>query len=119
MNKRLELVGFLVFILIIVLIVAGHNFERYYIAKNYPLHVFINCDTAKHSCFVADPATADPTFQASPYAKVLINAAHAPSCLEEHDCSNFSCNGIIGACEVMYCSKDSLEDGETCSNTTQ
>lgn len=115
MNKLLTPAAFLCLLGIIVVVIAGHNFERYYLAKDYPLHVFTACDPISHSCFIADEATADPTFQNGPYEKVEIGAAHAPSCLGEHTCSNFSCDGI-SACSVTYCSESSKEEGETCSN---
>lgn len=115
MNKRYESVTFLISLGALVAIIAGHNFERYHIFKDYPVHVFTACDTSIHSCFEADPATADPTFQTGPYAKVEMNAKYAPSCLDEHTCSNFTCDGIVGICQVIYCSADSKETGESCS----
>jgi hypothetical protein len=110
---------FFAVIIAIIGVVAGHNFYRYYLQKNYVLHVLTSCDTTTHSCFIADPATADPTFQSAPYDKVEISAAVAPSCLEEHTCTDFACTGIKGYCDLSYCSPATLEDGESCSTTTK
>jgi hypothetical protein len=116
MNKIKGTIIYLIFISIFVLVVIGYNFVHYYIIRNYPVQVFTACNPIQHNCFVADPNTADPTFQATLYSKVKITALYAPSCLEEHTCSDFTCDGIMGACVVKYCSETTREDGETCSN---
>lgn len=118
MHKSAHTVVFLICTGILVLIVGIHNFTRYYIMRDYPLNVFSSCDPAMHSCFIANPDTADPTFQTEPYEKVAVDAAHAPSCLDEHTCSNFTCEGVGGTCEVTYCSADTVEEGESCSNAS-
>jgi hypothetical protein len=110
--------AFLIFVGVLVLIVVVHSYLRYYAARDYQLHVFSVCDPSLHSCFVDDPSKADPTFQTGPYDKILIDAAHAPSCLDEHTCQNFSCDSVGGSCSVQYCSLDALEAGESCSGHT-
>lgn len=116
MNKEFRSTTFFTVLCIFILAIAGHNFVRYHILKDYPVSTFTECDPEKHNCFLADIDTSDPTFQTGPYAKVEVNAAYAPSCLDEHTCSNFSCDGIAGFCDVKYCTEDSVDEGETCSN---
>jgi hypothetical protein len=96
------------------LIIVGNNFYRYYIIKNYSVHVFVKCDPEKHSCFTADPDTADPAFQNKFYAKVEMLSTNAPACLEEHTCEDFSCDELAGPCNIEYCSSDTISDGENC-----
>ena len=105
---------FLILLIIAVVVVVGYRFEQYYIARDYVVNVFTECDSTTHSCFIADQATADPAFQTGPYEKVTITAHDVPSCLEEHTCTNFSCDGIQ-SCTITYCSSDVLEDGESCT----
>lgn len=105
---------FLVILGVFVLIVAGHNFERYHVASDYPLHVFTNCDSTKNSCFGADPDIGDPTFQSGTYEKVEMIASGAPHCLDEHTCTDFTCDGIAD-CQITYCSEETIEDGESCT----
>lgn len=119
MHRSAHKTTFLICVGILVLIVAIHNFARYYVAKDYPFHVFTSCAPFMHSCFTADPTNSDPTFQGGAYEKVMIDAAHAPICLEEHTCANFSCDGLGALCQVTYCSPDALEDGESCTSSTQ
>lgn len=115
MSKTKNVIPYLFLIVFFVLIIAVYNFMHYYVFKNYTVQVYTACDTSKHSCFVADPDIADPTFQSVPYSKVEMTASNIPSCLEEHTCSDFTCDNIVGACFVTYCSELNKEDGETCS----
>jgi len=115
MNKKYQTVTFLVLFSALIIILVAYNFRRYYIAKDYSIYAFTACDPAQHSCFQADPDTADPTFQSGYYAKVEMEAVYAPACLDEHTCENFSCDNIA-SCKITYCSSDTIEPGETCSS---
>lgn len=119
MPHRGSRLPFLLALALLVAAVGYHNFNRFYLTKDYPLQVFTACDSTKYSCFVADADSADPTFQNEPYAKVEISASAAPHCLDEHTCTDFTCTGVHGACIVKYCSDATLETGETCSVITQ
>ena len=105
---------FLIFLAGFVFLIALHNYERYYVSKDYPVSVFTACDTSKNSCFMIDPELAFFSIQEGPYEKVEINASVAPACLDEHACERFSCEGIGGGCKITYCSEDVIEDGEFC-----
>jgi hypothetical protein len=118
MHKSSHTTAFLVFICIAVVALGAHNFFRYYLQKDYPFHVFTTCNPAQHSCFTADPNNSDPTFQSGMYEKVLISASRAPQCLEQHTCTDFSCAGLGSSCQISYCSKATLEAGESCTNPT-
>lgn len=107
---------FFIALILIVLAIAGFRFKDYYIDRNYILSVYTNCDASVNNCFVADPEFADQGFQAGAYEKVEITARYAPACLEEHTCQDFSCNQFPDNCSVTYCSDDSIEEGEACSN---
>lgn len=116
MNKKNKPIKFLMYLGLFILFLTGHNFARYFVFKDYPLNVFTACDPNRYVCFekVAD----DPSFSfySGPYLKVEISAKYAPSCLDEHDCVNFTCEDIPGFCKITYCSEEDLEEGEMCSN---
>jgi hypothetical protein len=116
MKNYLGAISFLLLLILAMIIVVGYRFEKYYIQKDYTVTVFTNCNIANHSCFIADPSTADPAFQNAPYAKVQLNAHFIPQCLEEHTCTNFSCSGTP-SCTISYCSAKNVSDGESCSVT--
>ncbi len=117
-REVLRKIWFFAVLMLCAIVFVGYNFERYYVQKMYPVHVFTACDPTRHSCFTADPASSDPTFQAGTYEKVQISAAAAPSCLDEHTCKNFSCAGVQGTCAITFCSKDNLETGESCTTSS-
>lgn len=114
MNRKYGASVFIGILFVIVSIVVGHSFLRYYVIKDYPLSVFTVCNPEAHNCFevVEDTGLA---FQSEPYAKVEITAMYAPSCLGEHSCSDFSCDGVSGMCNITFCSEDTRESGEVCS----
>jgi len=114
MNKKSEPISFFILLAAAVLMIIGHNFWRYYAVRDFRVHAFIQCNPKEQKCFVANPDIADPAFQSNPYAKVDMLATNAPPCLEEHTCSNFSCEHVLGACTISYCSDTSKEDGEEC-----
>lgn len=109
---------FIICLSLFVLIVPVHNYIRYYIYRDYDLHVFSQCNPLEHNCFLADSESADPTFQNGPYIKVSLNASVAPTCLDEHTCTDFSCANIRGRCEITYCKQALLDGGETCTNNS-
>lgn len=119
MEDRKKTIAFLILLGFFVIFVAGHNFNRYFIQRNYSLSVFTSCDVEKFDCFVADPEVGDPTYQSGPYSKVEIVAKFAPACLDEHTCQNFTCDGFSEGCKITYCSEDSKEEGESCSSENQ
>lgn len=85
-----------------------YRYEEYIIRKNYIIQVNTACDKTSEFCFTED----DSIF----YKKVTIRAKDAPSCLQEHNCSNFSCDSLISDCRIEYCSNNTKAESETCSN---
>lgn len=119
MNIKNKNLIFLITITILIMVVIGHNFYRYFVAKDYIVHAFIECNPINHSCFKADNETSSPVFKTNPYAKVEILSINAPPCLEEHTCRNFSCESKDGSCHIIYCSENSVEEGENCVELKQ
>ena len=107
--------GFLFLILLITLIVVFYRYQQYVVDKNFILNVNTVCDPNIENCFTADclPGT-DSECDTTPYKKVKILDRYAPKCLEEHNCSSFSCEKYNSNCYVTYCSPDTLENGEKC-----
>lgn len=112
MNKNTKF--FLVVLLVLILIVVGYRYKQYYLDRNFLIEVNTVCDIESENCFVADCSIEeDPDCDDTPYKKVKILANEAPACLEEHTCEVFSCEEKEN-CSVIYCSDESLEDGERC-----
>ena len=116
MNKNTKY--FLILIALILLVVTGYRYKEYVIDKNFLLKVNTSCNPETEKCFIADESLVDENSDNPPYKKVEVMYRDAPLCLEEHDCTNFSCATGLNEneCRVVYCSQDSLEDGEKCQN---
>lgn len=109
-------VPFLVLLGILILFLAGHNFYRYFLVKDYVVHAHTSCDPSNYSCFTLADATGSPTVNNKFYSKVTTDSAHAPKCLDEQNCENFVCARGAVACTILYCTEQNLEEGEKCSN---
>lgn len=115
MNTDKKTKVFLIFTFFLVGLVFTHNFNRYYVTKDYELTGYTSCDTSLYNCFLSDENQGDFSFYTKPYAKVSINAKYAPSCLSEHSCENFSCDSIQ-TCTLTYCDPESADPGEHCTD---
>jgi hypothetical protein len=89
------------------------RFADYVWAKNTVLEVYAPCDTTTESCFISDEENAWLDFQLEPYKKIQIVERDAPFCLEEHNCTEFSCAGIEN-CHEELCDESTIEEGEFC-----
>lgn len=114
MNKEARY--FLYFILLMTLVVIFYRYQQYVIKEKFILKVNTACNSINESCFVADCSSEDDTeCDVVPYKKVDILNAYAPKCLQEHSCSEFSCESSESECSITYCSSDTVEFGEKCS----
>lgn len=116
MNKGTKL--FILSIVFVILIIIGYRYNQFYSEKQFTLHIDSSCNPTSQSCFQITCTSGDIACDPSPYEKVDILDKNAPTCLEEHSCTNFSCNGISD-CAITYCSTDTLEAGENCTTTPQ
>ena len=109
---------FIVLILFLLVTVVGYRFYQYKILRNFLLEVNTVCNPEVEECFVMDCVEGELDCDTSPYKKVEILAHDAPVCLEEHMCESFSCPSYSNQCVVVYCSEETLLDGEICTKTT-
>lgn len=116
-TRRRTSAAFLIFIVICVAAIVIHNLKRYYLDKAYVVTVITSCDPLVHNCFQADPNNPDPNLSIPVYKKVGVSAFAAPSCLDEHTCTDFSCESVDDQCTIAYCDQDSKEPGEFCTSS--
>ncbi len=102
---------FLILVAISFLIIVGYRYKQYIIDKNFIIETISSCDKNTENCFNPSEEISDV-----PYKKIRIVAKFTPNCLEEHTCEVFSCSMVKGFCEVTYCSKDTVAEGESCVN---
>jgi hypothetical protein len=103
-------------IVLLLLILIGYRYNNYILHKDFIIDATAPCITGG-TCFMADCAPGDASCDPTPYVKVSLPAAEAPECLVNNDCDQFSCEGLQG-CQIIYCSQDVLDDGETCADGT-
>ena len=111
MNRASNSIAAAAIVLALLTVMAG-RYQGYVNDRNYVLKAAVPCDPADNSCFVSTCQSGDDP-GCEPYAKVQVLARNAPSCLEEHACTTFSCEGRP-ECRLSYCSHDTLEAGERC-----
>lgn len=102
----------------LIVTVVGYRYHQYMLVKNFTLEAYTSCDPDLQNCFTLTDPSMDLGFQDGPYEKVELTARFAPACLEEHACSNFVCDPADSACNITYCSPDTLGDGEQCTSET-
>lgn len=114
MVKRQSLL--IAFVIIAIFAVVGYRYDQYVFKKNYVVNAAAPCDAAMNSCFAADCSPEeDASCDTTPYEKVTLPAADAPDCLLENSCSQFDCSNA-NQCTITYCTPDTAEDGEVCTN---
>jgi hypothetical protein len=118
-TRRRTSTGFLLIIVICVATIVIHNLKRYYVDKSYVVTVITSCDPVLHNCFETDPNNPDPNLSIPVYEKVEVTAFAAPTCLDEHTCRDFSCEGVKGMCSITYCIEDSKDPGEFCATSSK
>ena len=104
---------------VLILTVVGFRYSEYVIHRNFTMDVYAPCDPLTETCFVSSCLPAEnPGCPVGPYKKIEIKNADAPRCLENHQCTSFSCEGIV-SCTTTYCSTESVGDGESCTGKPQ
>lgn len=103
--------------LLAIALLLGAAVARYlaYSQGDYLITASVPCDPTSGSCFVTKCGEdAEASCDATPYAKATLQAREAPTCLEEHSCTAFSCAGRE-TCTVAFCSDDTAAEGERCT----
>ncbi|MFH0755115.1 MAG: hypothetical protein V1910_00410 [bacterium] len=114
MNKSAKY--FLLLFLIFILLIIVYKYKQYILDKNFNLIVNTSCNLNEENCFISDcKPESDSDCKLTPYKKVIISAKIAPACLGEHNCIDFLCKDKT-ACSLIYCSNETLEEGEICAN---
>lgn len=115
------------FISFALLIVASvfFSYYRFFISKNYDIVIEGECDPLTQSCFqyTCDPATEEctgnPLEDTSYYSKIYRKAFSVPMCdpnLDEQCAEQVLCHEGEASCKEVFCSQDTAEDGEECSD---
>ncbi|MDR3559496.1 MAG: hypothetical protein P4L58_03790 [Candidatus Pacebacteria bacterium] len=124
MDRKTKIFFGVFFGLIAITIVV--TFCKFFILKDYYIQAQADCDPTKEACFVTtcdpsqdDTCPTDPAKQTSYTKLIRKKASEIPLC----DPSDKSCDALAcgsGAdCQVIYCDKDTVGDGETCNDPAE
>ncbi len=107
---------FMALLVITVIAVIAVRYHDYVENKNYFIEINTICNPDSEKCFTSE--LYDYNFGYQYYKKVRILSNLKPPCLEEHNCTNFSCINLSNnpeQCEIFYCNDDSLlDENEKC-----
>ena len=124
MDRKTKIFFGVFFGLIVLTIVV--TFCKFFVLKDYYIQAQADCDPAKEACFVTtcdpsqdDTCPKDPAEETS-YTKIVQKkASEVPLCdPNDKNCDAMACNPGMD-CKVIYCDKDTVEDGETCNDPDQ
>jgi hypothetical protein len=105
--------------LAVIIFTVWFKFSQYTVQENYILYALITCDPTTHNCFTTDCDPENEECDTSTYKKVEMTANAAPACVKENNCEEFACESDDPNCSETYCSEDTLEEGERCTENTE
>ncbi len=106
-----------VFVLALLAAVAW-NYSTFFIDRDYLVYSEISCDPEMESCFSWVCGEEDNECDDSPYKKIELAAASLPLCdmYTNEECPEPTCNTNDETCTITYCSDETLEEGEICTD---
>ena len=124
MDRKTKIFFGVFFGLIAITIVV--TFCKFFILKDYYIQAQADCDPAKEACFATtcDPTQDDtcpknPAEQTSYTKLVEKKASEIPLCdPNDKSCDALACKPSMD-CQVIYCDKNTVEDGETCNDPAE
>jgi hypothetical protein len=106
-------------IAIIIFIFIGFQYKKIVIDQDFTVNGSLPCDTVNERCFTKSCPETQRMINCdnAPYKKISITATFAPKCLFEEKCgSSFECSQYTKqSCVITYCSKQSIEGSEKCT----
>lgn len=96
---------------------VGWNYSTFFNERDYLVYTEVSCDPETESCFSWVCEEEDEECDDAPYKKITLTAAYAPLCdiYTDEECPEPSCSPLDTACEVIFCSEETLEEGEICA----
>lgn len=106
---------YLIFGFILIFSVSAYwGYRVFFVERNFIVDSTTVCDPAVESCFMScDAGKCDTDY----YAKITKRAYNIPICNEAIEkCEPLVCETDETGCEITYCSVDTVQDNETCTN---
>ncbi len=117
MDKKSKILIIIFFLLLIGTV--SFTFYKYGIKKDYLIYGFSSCDPISESCFYYPCEEEDNSCNPEEieyYKKVEKKASKIELCDTNNEgCNPLNCELREKDCTEIFCSEDSLEEGEACS----
>ncbi|MGB8815736.1 MAG: hypothetical protein WCC74_00650 [Minisyncoccia bacterium] len=98
---------------------VGMTFYKYVIKKDYMVLAYVSCDSQTESCFYVPCEGIDCTAEIDYYKIINKKAYNIELCDPEVEgCNPLVCKEGEKDCEIIFCSADTLSEGEECSIVT-
>ncbi len=106
---------FLVFVLIVIVSII-YGLYHFIFARDYVIYSEISCDPSIESCFFYECDESELGCLGEPYKKIIKNAKYSPYCdpYADDNCPELFCEESEFGCEIIECSTNELEEGESC-----
>ena len=102
---------------ILLFLLSAFEYRQIVVKHDYAVKAHTPCDEVTQSCFKTICATEDdPDCIPEVYAKITKNVSNVELCnqYEREDCPDLACEPGESDCEILYCSVDTAESGESC-----
>ena len=92
------------------------KYYTFFIQQDFLVYDQIPCNPALESCFIA--ACEEEVCENAPYKKIEKSAQNIPFCDPSAEaCPRPTCSQDEPNCTITVCSEESIEEGETCTQT--
>ena len=89
------------------------GYRVFFIEQNFVVKNVTECDPQVEICFMWCEEECEEDY----YKKIVKNAKNIPDCDSSvEECEPLVCSPEEMGCEVIYCSSDTVEEGEQCTN---
>lgn len=100
--------------MLLVVVISYWGYRVFFVERNFMVQSTTTCDPQAESCFVW---CEDGKCEEDYYKKIMKRAYNIPVCNEAlEECEPLVCETDEIGCEIMYCSGDTLQDNEKCTN---
>ena len=100
---------------LIFIAVAYHGYRVFFVERDFIINGTTECDPAFESCF----AWCEEECEEDYYKKITKKSSNIAVCNELfEECESLVCEPGERGCKIIYCSEETVEESEICTNPT-
>ncbi len=113
LNNKKRYKVFYAFLITLLFFGILFKYVHFIVQKDFIIFNQVNCDKTKDNCFISVCDTGSSECDNSTYKKIYKKAFFVKKCNGDENCLS-SCGYNEDGCELVFCSADTLIDGEMC-----